>query len=191
MQDIIDQVRPVIREYGFKGSGQNYRKIINNIVMVINFQKGSPTNRFYINLGVHPLNVPFIADTKNDPNKHKEHECFFRTRIDPPSGFLGWPIPLDTVNEEKLITDLRNCFTEYFDHFESLIDDFMTLENEAVEKKYLEYLGKNGRGYYILALICQEVGNKEDAIKFANKGLDITKPIAKSLIGSLKKIIKR
>jgi hypothetical protein len=54
MRDVLKKIGPALREIGFRGSGQNYRKVDDDFIFVINFQGSHWGPNFYINLGAQP-----------------------------------------------------------------------------------------------------------------------------------------
>lgn len=87
-----DQVAPTIREFGFKGSGRNFRQMTERgDLAFVNFQ-GSDTStssdaRFYINVSVLPAPW-FEVVTDPWPQRPKPSYSFglYQDRLDPPSG---------------------------------------------------------------------------------------------------------
>ncbi len=96
LKEILPKVAASLREKGFKGSGQNYRRATDVAVSVVNFQKSSGGERFFVNVGVQPLFVPTEGESAPDAKTIKEPECIFRRRLDPPmDDLLGWPYSTD------------------------------------------------------------------------------------------------
>jgi hypothetical protein len=58
MKEILNQITPLLRLLGFKGSAQYYRKEMPEAVLVINFQKRGGGGRLYVNLSAQRLFVP-------------------------------------------------------------------------------------------------------------------------------------
>ncbi len=112
MKILLKTISPKIRELGFKGSGQNYYKIDSDVVMVINFQKSSGGEQFYINIGVQPL---IMLGEESEPKKIKEYNCMFSDRIKPPNNESGWKYDLSSKELEDLITKIEHTYTHYFD----------------------------------------------------------------------------
>lgn len=72
---------PILRADGFKGSGRNYRRVVNGVVQALNVQGSRWGGSFAINLGLQPLAVPAILDRPVDPNKIGEIDCVLRRRL--------------------------------------------------------------------------------------------------------------
>jgi hypothetical protein len=81
---------------GFRGSGQNYRKVDGDFVFVINFQGSRWGDNFYVNLGAQPVFVP--AEGKADLTKLKEYECILRRRVG-----RDWP----SVMSDEMLASLE------------------------------------------------------------------------------------
>ena len=76
-----EYLAPTFRKHGFKGSGRNFRQVINEIVLVINLQGSKYGGAFTVNLGAQPLAVPIGVGEVCDPASIKEYECAFRNRL--------------------------------------------------------------------------------------------------------------
>jgi hypothetical protein len=81
MREVIKDVGPRLRALGFTGSGQYYRKVAGEWVVVVNLQGSKWGDKFFVNLAAHPVLIPTINDDPVDPKKIKEYDCLFRTRV--------------------------------------------------------------------------------------------------------------
>src|SRR5690349_6913838 len=81
MKEILNKLATPLRCLGFKGSGQNFRRIDGDFIYVINFQGSRWGDVFYINLGAQPSFIPAENEEMPDPRKLKEYECVLRTRV--------------------------------------------------------------------------------------------------------------
>lgn len=79
MKEILKDLGSYIRSLGFKGSGQNYRRIEDDFVFVVNIQGSSGGQVFYVNLGAQPSFLPTTSDSP--PETLKEYQCILRTRV--------------------------------------------------------------------------------------------------------------
>lgn len=113
MKKILSHLAPVLRSKGYKGSGQNYQRISEDMIAVVNFQRSSGGQQFYVNLGVHPLFLPDFSGSLPDPKKIKEYDCMLRKRIDPPEGLSGWPYDLESDMLDDLEGALANAEVSY------------------------------------------------------------------------------
>lgn len=189
LKEIIARVVPDLRAKGYKGSGQNYRRATDMAVSVVNFQKSSGGERFYVNVGVQLLFVPTEAESEADPKTIKEYECIFRRRLDPPeNGLLGWPY---SVN---LSAVLVQRFEELNRNF---VTPLMTIPGPLTEARVADFesnsvhplLGlRNARNFLHYARILLVMDNRERAAEFASAAIEICPPRATSLLENLEKL---
>ena len=131
LKDILAVVAPRFRAHGYKGSGQNYRLANENAVSVVNFQKSSGGERFYVNVGVQPLFVPTEGESTADAKKIKEPECIFRTRLDPPGDDLfGWPYSVDL--SEQLAAKFDKLYATF-------VEPLMTIPGPITEASVSDF----------------------------------------------------
>jgi hypothetical protein len=69
MHELVKTVARSLRQRGFKGSGQNFRKVEGDFVYVVNVQGGRAGDGFHVNLGLQPLFIPTVSDEPPDPAK--------------------------------------------------------------------------------------------------------------------------
>lgn len=79
LKDTLKNLGTHIRALGFKGSGQNFRKVIGDYVFVINIQGSRSGDVFYVNLGAQPAFIPAECDASL--TTLKEYECVMRKRV--------------------------------------------------------------------------------------------------------------
>ena len=79
MKDILKELGSYIRSLGFKGSGQNFRRLEDDVVFVINIRGSSSGQVFYVNLGAQPTFIPTKSTTPLA--MLKEYQCVMRTRV--------------------------------------------------------------------------------------------------------------
>nr|WP_091656676.1 DUF4304 domain-containing protein [Massilia sp. PDC64] len=68
-----------IRTLGFKGRGQNFRRVEGEYIFIINIQGSRSGEVFYINLGAQPTFIPAECDASL--STLKEYECVMRRRV--------------------------------------------------------------------------------------------------------------
>lgn len=190
LRDILVAVTPTIRENGYKGTGQNYRRATDSAVSTVNFQKSSGGERFYVNVGVQPLFVPTEGGSTPDAKKIKAYECIFRTRLNPPDTELfGWPYSTDVS------ADLIQGFDELFQKF---VTPLMTIPGPITEAGVFDvpadslhplFGAWNARTFLHFARISLAMGNCERAVGFANAAIERCNPNAKSLLHHLEQIL--
>ena len=110
MRDGLKDVAILLRAAGFKGSGQTFRKVEGEWIVVVNIQGSKWGDTFFVNLAAHPLVIPTINDDPVDIKKVKEYDCLFRTRVgDRWSWSLGGSERSGLVSQiDSAATDLSN-----------------------------------------------------------------------------------
>ena len=175
------ELSPELRKIGFKGSGQNFLRIENEVVNIVNIQNYKYGGSCTINLGLHLSFLPMNWTTEL-PNLKiiKEYDCEFRTRLAPYSrsdywwkydGFLSSP-------EKKA----RHLIKTYFKYGEPQFTKFDSIEKIAAmftigEFKKEDWLTVFGditlqRGVLTMARIHRHLGNMPMAREFAIFGLE-------------------
>jgi hypothetical protein len=81
MKPFLQRAAVTLRGWGYSGSGQNYRRLVEDNVFVVNFQKSRDGRGFYVNLGGQPCSIPDEGESDANPKTLKEHECVFRQRL--------------------------------------------------------------------------------------------------------------
>lgn len=79
MKELLKSLGVHIRSLGFKGSGQNFRRVEDEYIFVINFQASRTGEVFYVNLGAQPTFIP--AEGGAALATLKEYECVMRSRV--------------------------------------------------------------------------------------------------------------
>lgn len=182
LKDILATVVPTFRAKGYTGSGQNYRRITETAVSVINFQKSSGGERFYVNVGVQPLFVWTEGESMPVAKEIKEPECIFRERLEPPDGeSLGWRYSLE----------LSAALVQRFDMlYASFVVPLMTIPGPITDACIGDFpldsvhplLGaRNARNFLHFARIALATGNRERAEEFAIAAIEICPPRASTL----------
>ena len=126
------QFYPILREEGFKGSGNTLRRINDPVVHVFNVQGSLSGNRFYLNLGAHLLFLPNPGGVFPTAKTLKEYQCLFHERFDsPPGEGRGWVYGrnMEEMNENiAFIKDHWKIYgQEFFDRYTDYPDDFVAL----------------------------------------------------------------
>jgi len=115
MKELLKSIAPRVRELGFRGSGQNYRRVDGDFVFVINFQGSHGGEKFYVNLGAQPTFVP-TAGT-GDLKTLKEYECIFRRRVG-----KGWSWSMPDLEIAVLVAEITEVSSEFFSRAATLRD---------------------------------------------------------------------
>jgi hypothetical protein len=189
LKEILAVVAPRLRAHGYKGSGQNFRLANEDAVSVVNFQKSSNGQRFYVNIGVQPLFVPKESDGDADPKTIKEYQCIFPRRLDPPERELfGWPYSIDLA--ELLASRFDDLFAAY-------VQPLMTFPGPVTEASVADFeaqpihplLGtRHARNFLHFARISLALGNRNRAADFAKAGIELCGERASSLLRLLQEV---
>ncbi|WP_298018213.1 DUF4304 domain-containing protein [uncultured Dysosmobacter sp.] len=80
---ILSEVRPMLAQYGYKKSGNSFWKSENGFYKLINFQKGTYGNYFFINVGLHPNGLSILCTKQLCLlERPKESQCVLRERAE-------------------------------------------------------------------------------------------------------------
>ena len=192
LKDILFHVVPALRAWGFKGSGQNFRYANAHSVCVVNFQKSSGGNRFYVNVGLQPLFVPDEVGSKPDPINIHESACIFRQRVEPPDGMFGWPYDLD----DSLLQLLCRRFEEKYSSFIKPLMLFPGPLTEATPKDFDGHPvhplfgGRRARTFLHFSRIALAWNRPDVATEFAQRGIHMCGNRATSLLADLKDALR-
>lgn len=191
MKSILSQVVPALRSLGFKGSGQNYRKATGEAVMVVNFQKSSGDDRFYVNLGVQPMFIPTEGGVDPDSKKIKEYECVFRRRVSPPEGALGWPCHVDPATVDQLRSRIASAYEGYLAPLAKVPGPVTELTPEEFRSQHSGSIfgGAHPLNALNFARIALARGHLDRAKEFAELGLSECPPTASVLKACLQEVI--
>ena len=172
-------VVPVLRDEGFHGSGQNFRRRVKEVIHVVNVQGSRYGGRCCINLGVHLTFLPTVTLALPDPAKITEPDCEFRTRLSEADGFdRWWPYGESEQDAEDSVTSIKQTYLkfgrEFFARFLVFPGDFTKITPENFDKKSSrEYLPGQTvvRTLLALARINAHLGNRSYASQFATIGI--------------------
>lgn len=180
--DVLKQeLSPKLRGLGFKGSGQNFRRVKNEVVNIVNIQIDKYGGSCAVNLGLHLLFLPSNSHIELPSlAKIKEYDCEFRTRLAPHSKTdFWWKFDNFLGSPQNMARHLIGTYLEYgepkFANFDTVekIAAMFTLD-DFKKKDLLKAFGlvTLQPGVLAMARIHQHVGNKPKAREFANFGLD-------------------
>lgn len=182
-QHLKDQFFPKLREHGFKGSGQNFRRLSGEVIHTINIQANKYGGSCCVNLGLHLSFLPYNWSENElpDAKKIKEIDCEFRGRLSEKGiGDQWWKYDGGLFGSAKSSsTQLMNT---YWHVGEPLLqkyqkaEDFVTLYSleQLKEKDYLPVFGgiTRQRAALVMARILSHLDKKKEAREFARIGLD-------------------
>lgn len=183
MKEILDRLALAVRQLGFKGSGQNFRKVDGEFIFVINFQKGKGGQEFFINLGAQPKLIPTEGGNLPDAKKIKEYECAFRIRLG--NGY-HWTIGKDKTEElAKTLTCTQN---DFFVRMQRLPQALETDSTELLLRDFC--IGTTyARATLHLARACVAFGQREKAKQFVQRGFELVGERAATLRAQLKAVL--
>lgn len=180
MKDVLKELGSFIRARGFKGSGQNFRKIENDYVFVINIQGSRNGDVFFVNLGAQPAFVPAEGDAALPTIK--EHECIMRMRVG-----SEWPWSLSGESVFDLTCAIDAAQSEFFGRVRTLRT---AIFEDSVEQLIQEFSAgtTNARAALHLSRAALALGRRDSAAALVEYGLSIAGDRATGLIYDLKAV---
>jgi len=192
---------PVLRESGFKGSGQNFRRVTGEVIHAINIQNYKYGGSCCINLGLHFTFLPACWNSNSilEAQKIKEIDCEFRSRLTPKGENDYWwkfegnePFGSTSESIKHLCETYQQIGCGFFEEFNSV--ESLTSAIEISLLKQADYIDVAGgivpvRGALTMARIYQHLGNRELQQEYATTGLEILGN-AKSLKMELERLAK-
>lgn len=176
---------PLLREQGFKGSGQHFRRINGDVIHTINIQNNKYGGSCCINLGLHLSFLPIAwpKDQMPDLSTIKEIDCVFRMRLAPKGKSDYWWKFKSGVIYPSVEKRVQHLIKTYQEEGETKFAQFDTVEKvanmisvEQIEKaNYLEIFGGcvPAHGAMIMAKINKHLGNIELSKSLAEAGLKV------------------
>ncbi len=124
---------PLLREDGFKGSGQNFWKLLESgWLQLVNIQRNKYGGSFTVNLAINFYPGTAVAEASRSPIKFREYDCPFRRRLAVDPGDACWYYQKKSMN--SMIDAVNTVAGMYADfgrgYFEAAI---ATLETMTVE----------------------------------------------------------
>ncbi len=176
-----EELAPKLRGIGFKGSGQNFRRINGEIINTINIQAHKYGGSCAVNLGLHLTFLPLNwADQLPDIRKIKEIDCEFRMRLAPKDKSDYWwkyggLLDSPTRKAHHLIATYLNYGEPHFKEYDEVEKIASMLSIDDIEKN--DYINVFGgitlqRGALAMARIHKHLGNTLKAKEFAEIGLN-------------------
>lgn len=175
-----DEFAPRLRDAGFKGSGLHFRRISGEIINAISLQGDKYGGRCAVNLGLHLSFLPMNwTHELPDPQKIKEVDCEFRTRLAPKRKHDYWWSYGGLLNPPS--KSARHLIDTYFEFGEPLFEAFSTVEDIANMflpsqlngKSFLKGFGgvTVPRIALTLAKVHAHMGNTPSSAEYARIGL--------------------
>lgn len=182
MKELLKLIAPRMRELGFKGSGQNFRRVEGDFIFLVNFQSSRTGEVFFINLGAQPTFVPAEGDA--ELKSLKEYECILRRRVG-----AEWPWTMSEYGITAMVKDIAKSSSEFF-------GQALTLRQALAQAGVPELLRNfssgttEARAALHLARGAQNLGLLEKAMELAAHGLSIAGDRAAFLIADLRSVVE-
>lgn len=183
MKELLKLIAPRMRELGFKGSGQNFRRSEGDFIFLINFQSSRTGEAFFINLGAQPTFVPAECDAEF--KSLKEYECVLRRRVG-----AEWSWTMSEQGLAAMVTEIAKSSSEFF-------GQALTLRQSLVQVGVPELLRNfssgttEARAALYLARGAHSLGLFEKATELAAHGLSIAGDRATFLIADLRAVAEK
>lgn len=119
LEVLKSEFAPLLRHDGFKGSGQNFYRVSNDLIHVLNIQSSKWGDGYAVNLGIHPLGMAIEGtSTIADPKNLKEYECLIRRRLSKPSESDRWWKHKGLFrNPERVARSLTRFYFQYGEQY--------------------------------------------------------------------------
>ena len=178
MKEILKDLGSHIRSLGFKGSGQNFRKLEEDFVFVINIQGSSSGKDFYVNLGAQPTFIPTKCD--RPLATLKEYQCVLRTRVG-----VRWEWSLDEQALDALKREIELTQREFFVLARTMR---ASIAQDSVDQLLDKF--KMGNAALHLARATAALGHPDKAEALVERGLSTAGERAPGLIHDLQAVRK-
>jgi hypothetical protein len=171
---------PLLRTDGFKGSGNTFRRIRDNVIHVVNVQGSIYGGRCSINLALH---FPFLPTAGGrplgDPKKLKAYECEFRDRLHEAEESDHWweyggseaGAEASTANLIELYRRRGRLFFQRFEPFPEVFERITPAELDSGDLSKLPTPMTLVHAALTLARIMSHLGRPEQSRQFAEAGL--------------------
>ena len=173
---------PTLRKDGFRGSGSTFRRRLGELTHVVNLQGSKWGDECFLNLGAHLNFLAPVGGESPDPEKLKEYECAFRTRVNPEaSPAKGWSYGTNDEAAHLSIEALHTAFqiqgAPFFKQFSAYPESFSTVSPASLEVSATAHSLASGTPL-VWARIALQLGKVATAREFAKLGLAVASPRA-------------
>jgi hypothetical protein len=182
VKEVLKRVAPILREIGFRGSGQNYRKSEGDFVFVVNFQGSRWGDSFYVNLGAQPVFIP--AEGYADLEKLKEYECMLRRRVG-----KEWPWQMSDELFASLGATITSAQAEFFGNAQTLRTALGTDSVDELLRRFCSGTTE-ARATLHLARAASKLGHVDKARKLVDRGLELAGDGATILRSELRRVLE-
>lgn len=169
----------VLRSDGFSGSGRTFRRTINGIICIVQFQGSRAGGSFAVNLGLQPVAILDEQETTPGAKKLSEADCEFRRRLAANGGDQWWSYS-NQLSLDAALDDALHVYTAVGRHAFALQTGsdapLYTITPQAFAEGRLDLSGfktTNVRIARALALMRLADGRTDDAIAFAKLALEV------------------
>ena len=134
---------PKLRAIGFSGSGQNFRRIRDEVIQIVNVQVNKYGGSCCVNLGLHLMFLPIAGGSQiANPRKLKTTSCEFQWRLAPPGATDYWwsyekgvlahlPFGMEGGKGNESIEKARHLIDTYLTYGEPQFQSVTTVEAVA------------------------------------------------------------
>ena len=169
-----EEFSPRLRELGFKGSGNHFRRVNKEVIHCINIQGNKHGESCAVNLGIHLTFLPLNWNSSlPDLKKIKEVDCEFRRRLSPKMKSDYW-WKYKSLFKSPL-RHARHLIDTYIKYGEPCFQEYSTLDDIARMFSY-EELGKGifprafgATGSLRVALVMAYIHQHNGEIKLTQK----------------------
>ena len=177
MKEFLKFLAPHIRRLGFKGSGQNYRRVEDDYIFIINIQASRTGDAFFVNLGAQPTFIPAECDAAL--TTLKEYECVIRSRVG-----TEWQWDLDDEALQALAREIEVRQAEFFGLVRTLR---AAISTDSVDELIQKFSAGNppGRTALHLARAAAYMGHKQTVNALVERGLALAGERASGLVYDL------
>jgi hypothetical protein len=173
-------VVPVLKEEGFRGSGNDFRRQIKEVIHVINLQGSRHGGECCVNLGIHLTFFPLLGSgSLPTPEKITEPECEFRTRLHEPDIVdQWWPYGSSEDEAEASALSIKQTYLnvgrDFLGQFLVFPGDFTRITPESFAERTVHNCPPTftkTRALLAQARIYDHLGNRDFASRFAKMAL--------------------
>jgi Domain of unknown function (DUF4304) len=174
---------PLLRQDGFKGSGQDFRRVNGDVIHAVNIQNNKYGGSCCVNMGLHFAFLPVCWDSNKMPDLKniKTLDCEFRCRLAPDGKTDYWwkfKGRLFFGSTRKSVSHLCNTYTEvgrrYFEKYNGMESITLALSLDLlINSQYFNVAGGviSVRGAWTMARYYKHIDNKDLQKHYAGVGL--------------------
>lgn len=193
LAEVRRQLYPELFKQGFRGAGVTLRRVVGELIHVVNIQGSSSGKGGYVNLGAHLAFLPRTGLVHGEPALVTKYQCAFRTRVNPEPYFhLFWPYGGSRAeaarNVSLLCEEFRARASQFFGQFASYPASFSGVTPSSLEAgPHPRFLAS--RSPLVWAQIALHLGSADTAHAFAKIALAKCSPAAWAYRDECKRIL--